>query len=436
MFMSQTIDEGVRLHTLTTGKFKTVTIKVYVQSNLGVDTGLTALLPMVMSRGSSRLPTMQAISAHLATLYGTRFGCDVAKIGERHCIEFYFEMASSSYIHGASDLLDRGITTLIQLICEPKVEGNGFDLEYVAREKANLVNQINSLIDDKRHYALQRFYETMFVDEPFSTYKYGTVKEVEEITPQGLLQHYQKMMAQCPIDIFMVGDVQSTAVERHWEDGLGALRNGYRPLPAVESQPWPERVRRVQEDGDLQQGILFLGYRTPVTYRSSDYYRLLVYSGVLGGFPHSKLFVNVREKASLAYYAWARLEATKGFLMINAGIDPDNYEKAVEIILHQVDEINHGKVSKEELEATKRGLINGVLTMEDSAMAMIDRGIMGAINDVKRDTAEAIDSIRQVDLEDLVGQGRLLTLDTIYFLRGHQLGDPTTTQQGTRGGQH
>ena len=432
MFRTERIAEGVRLHSLTTSKFKTITNKVYVQTALGENTAMTALLPMVMSRGSAKFPTMQAIASHLANLYGARFGCDVAKIGERHCMEFYYEMASNSYVGNDLQLFDEGIATLVQLICHPRMEGNGFYPEYVQQEKMNLKNQINSLIDNKRNYALQQFYEAMFAGEPFATYKYGTVEEVEGITPQSLLEHYQVIMSGNPIDIFVVGDFDVDVVREKWVEGLAGIRNGHGSVSLAKSSASPKQVRRVEEEGDLQQGILFLGYRTPITYSSPDYYKLLVYSGVLGGFPHSKLFINVRERASLAYYAWARVEATKGFLMVNAGIHPDNYQEAVEIILHQVEEMNEGKISFDELEATKQGLISGILTMEDNAMAIIDRGLIGAINGVRRGMEEAVRAIREVEVEDLVEQGGLMELDTIYFLRGRPLDPPITVTRSEK----
>ncbi len=105
-------------------------------------------------------------------------------------------------------------------------------------------------------------------------------------------------------------------------------------------------------------------------------------------------------------------------MLINAGIHPDNYRQAVDIILEQVEAVNQGKVSLEELEATKRGLINDFLTMEDNPMAIIDRGMLGTIHGIQREVEEAINQVRRVSVEDLVEQGQNLKLDTIYFLRG------------------
>ncbi|NLA59307.1 MAG: insulinase family protein, partial [Firmicutes bacterium] len=219
MFSTKKIADGVQLHVMSTSKFKTVTSKVYVQTPLGAATGLTALLPMVMARGSEKYPTMQAVAAQLADLYGARFGCDVAKIGERQCIEFYYELPAGAYVN-EPELVHRGMATFTELVCRPKVEGDGFDPMYVDQEKANLKNLIRGLIDNKRNYALQRFYQTMFAGEPFALYKYGTEAEVEPITPEELLRHYRRVMTENSVDIFVVGDVDEESLADHWRRGL------------------------------------------------------------------------------------------------------------------------------------------------------------------------------------------------------------------------
>ncbi len=105
MFQTRSIIKGVQLHLLPTQKFKTVTCRVYVQTVLEHDAALTALVPMVIARGSTSFPTMQAIAAHLAALYGARFDSDVTKIGERHLMEYYFEIANDTYLDEGLDLI-------------------------------------------------------------------------------------------------------------------------------------------------------------------------------------------------------------------------------------------------------------------------------------------------------------------------------------------
>ena len=115
-----------------------------------------------------------------------------------------------------------------------------------------------------------------------------------------------------------------------------------------------EGERVFEESLDVNQTVLVMGYCTNCTYLDDDYYALLVGNGVLGGFPHSKLFMNVRERASLAYSVGSSIEGSKGLLTIVAGISDDSREQAVEIINEQVNAIKGGRISPEELEQTKR----------------------------------------------------------------------------------
>ena len=93
--------------------------------------------------------------------------------------------------------------------------------------------------------------------------------------------------------------------------------------------------------------------------------------------------------------------------------------------------LNQGRVTEEELEATKRGLINSFLTMEDNPTATIDRGMLEAVHGVRWTPQEVVDLVRRVTVEDLVEQGRKLKLDTIYFLRGEM----EKSASGNRAGQ-
>ena len=135
----------------------------------------------------------------------------------------------------------------------------------------------------------------------------------------------------------------------------------------------------------VQQSKLVLGYRTGTSFDSEDYYPLLMYNGILGGFPHSKLFVNVREKASLAYYVYSRLERLKGLMVIAAGIEAGEYQKALGIIEKQVEAMARGEISPAEMENTRRSLINALRVQEDSPYPLINAHLEGSIGGPHRD---------------------------------------------------
>ncbi len=175
-------------------------------------------------------------------------------------------------------------------------------------------------------------------------------------------------------------------------------------------------VRYVKEELDVSQGKLVLGYRTGVTYADDDYFPLLVYNGILGSFPHSKLFQNVREKANLAYYTYSRLEKHKGLMLISSGIEVDNYERALEIIHRQLSDMTRGDFTKEDLENTRSGLRNQFLVEEDSQSLVVNRVLDDMLVGREENTTELLKRLDAVSREDVARVSANVCLDTVYFL--------------------
>jgi predicted Zn-dependent peptidase len=162
-----------------------------------------------------------------------------------------------------------------------------------------------------------------------------------------------------------------------------------------------------------------MGYRTNLNYLDEDYYSLLVGNGILGGFSHSKLFLNVRERASLAYYVGSSIEGSKGLLTISAGISGAKQEQAVQIIKEQVQEMQAGRISSKELDQTKRGLISSINGMNDNPSGLIDRNIIGIVHNELRTIDEVVQAISEVNLDSVVKAMEKVQLDTVYILRSN-----------------
>jgi predicted Zn-dependent peptidase len=413
-FQDSLLPNGIHLHTYVTDRFKTVLCKLYIHQPLGPKASATALLPFVLGRGCRTYPTLRDIARRLEELYGAIFSADVVKIGERQLIELGLSVPEEKVL-GVSGLLGEAVQTLAEVVCHPLLEGEGFNQEYFRQERELLLRKIDGLINDKPRYAMLRLFQEMCPKEPFGIHKYGSREEIEGLTAASLFAHYQEIrQGQC--DLFVVGNVSPSQVE---EAVQGAFADGWRSreFPPV-SEGTPQGGVEIREEQDVNQGILAMGMRTGVTYRDEDYPALLFYNGILGGFPHSKLFINVRERASLAYFAFSRLEPTKGVLAASAGIDVNEYERARDIIKEQIDALAAGDISDEELEATRRGLIHRQLTISDDPAGLVDSHLLGLINNRIRPQRELIDQLGQVAREDVVRVAQGVQPDVTFFLCG------------------
>jgi len=220
------------------------------------------------------------------------------------------------------------------------------------------------------------------------------------------------------MDIYVVGNVDPRYVEEVFTKYFSFQRGQILNIPSPNIYKEVKEVKYVTENLEVTQGKLTLGFRTNVPANSEEYFSLLVYSGVLGGGPFSKLFMNVREKASLAYYAYSRLERFRGLMVVSCGIEIENYNKALDIILKQLKEIEEGNISDYELDSTIKALKTSLNAMKDNATSKSDYYLSQKIAGVDLNIEEFIKKVEKVTKEDVVEVAKKVKLDTVYFMTG------------------
>lgn len=426
-FTRHSLAEGVHLHIQPTTKFKTTIIYVYLHMPLtGEYVTKNALLPMVLGRASADYPTTQALSRHLEELYGASLGFDVGRRGEVHSIMFRLEVANEQHIPGAEGLLRQGFETLAGLITRPALEGNGFKTDYFDQERTNLRQTIESLVNDKRRWAMVRCTEAMCKGEPFALYRLGQVADLDAITPESLLEHHRHVLTTAPVDIFVVGGVDPEQVRQLVTASFQLPPAGTegRKMPETTVKRQPGRpVQQVEDRLDVNQGLLVLGLRTGITLTDDDYFPMLVANGVLGGFGHSKLFQEVREKNSLAYFAFSATETLKGVGFMYAGVEFEDMEKCKEIMLQQLQAVQQGQITDEEFETTIETLITDVLSAADSPGAMADLAADAVFSGRDLSIEDRVEAYRRVTKEQAAAAAGKFALDTIYFLNKGEGGE-------------
>lgn len=418
---SRTTANQMRLHVLPTGQFKTYTIAVYIGQPLSEKTvTMNALIPFVLRRGTERFPETKKFREQLDDMYGAGFGFDIYKRGDYQIVQFRMDVIHDQFVPGSGPLLKQSLQFLGEMLTRPVLEDGGFRSRYVEDEKTNLRKRIEAVVNDKIRYAAERCIEEMCKDEPYRLHPLGNIGELEQITPESLYNAYQNWLSTAPIDIYVVGQTTLEEAEEYVKTYFPIKRNAnpsYANLPpSIKERPVQTVVERMQ----VSQGKLNMGLRTKLTYADPQYPALLMYNGILGGYPHSKLFVNVREKASLAYYASSRMDGHKGIITIQSGIEIANYEKAVNIIQQQLEAIRRGDIHDLELEQTKAMIANQLNELQDSAFELIAFDFNSVLSGVQRSVPELIAEVRRIDRETVQSVASQIRLDTIYFLRDQE----------------
>ncbi|MED4728094.1 pitrilysin family protein [Aneurinibacillus migulanus] len=413
--------ERIGVHILPTQKFKTTTILLHIQLPLTEELVTKgALLPNVLQRGTERYPNPAQLQRHLDSLYGAIFNAGVVKRGEKQIIQLYLEIANEKFLADSRPLLEEGIRFLGEVLTRPLLENGAFAKKVVELEKEALTKRIEGLIDDKMRYANQRLTEEMCKEEPYRLLAYGIREQIPQITPEDLYAFYQEVLYSYPVDMYVIGDVQPDEAAKHLHQYIPLVASGAKELPPTTYKKTVTKEHTVTEEMSVAQGKLNIGMRTQIGYADDDYVHLMMYNGVLGGFPHSKLFMNVREKASLAYYAVSQLETQKGLCMIMSGIETANYEQALTIIKEQLDMMRRGEITDVELNQTKAMLTNQLRETRDSAAAIASMDYNGRLSGRRRSLEEILDGISRTTKEDVARVAQKVEIDTIYFLRGKE----------------
>jgi predicted Zn-dependent peptidase len=412
---------GIDVFWIRTDKFKTCSINIFFLDNLtNENAALNALVPAVMRRGCARYPTFRDISMRLEELYGASFDCGVSKKGEVHIIQFYMEFLADKYAESGAGQFDNGLGLLNEIINAPLLKDDAFSKEYVDLEKDNLKNLILNRVNDKMQYSLERCFEEMCKNEPFGIYEYGRTSDLDAITPETLYGHYRSMMRTFPMKVYITGEVEESSIMKLVAKLSSLDRGEVKKMTSPEIFKKETSPSEVTERMNISQGKLTLGFRTNIPSGSPDYYALMVYSSILGGGVHSKLFQNVREKASLAYYAFSRLEKFKGLMIISSGIEFANKDKAKEIILKQLDDMKNGKITDEEFEATMKSIETGLKSLRDSQMPIVDFNLGQEVAGTDDSFDNIIEKVCKVGRDDVIRVAGNIKLDTVYFLTSEE----------------
>lgn len=418
-YITHYLPKGIRLLFLPTKKFKTISLGLFIHQDLKAENAaLNALLPSVLEQGCRLYPDYLTLQRELENLYGSELSSDIIKSGERHIIAFGLETAHERFLDGRKGLLNDALSILGSVVTDPLLEDGAFRKDYVAQEKNSLIKDIKALLNDKGSYAMERCLSTMCAGENYGVFKLGRIDDYAAIDPAGLYRYYRELLTHNPIDLYVIGDLEEAAVVEAAGSAFNFAGRKEPYAPAVASVDHPAgEPRFIAEEMVINQAKLVLGYRTNTAFDDPLHCALLVYSGVLGGFPHSKLFMKVREEASLAYYINTRLERHKGLMMITAGINHADYDQARQIINHQLEDMAEGRITAAELDNTKRGLVNQLLSRQDSPTQLVAFHLDGVVGNRNYSFDELIAGIEAVGREEIRAVAARVKADTTYLLK-------------------
>lgn len=411
---------GVFLTCIQTRKFKSSYWSLRVVAPLQEKTAaMNALLPRVLRRGTAQCPDQQQFAALLDELYGGVIEPTVTRRGEAQCFGFVATFLDDGLVPDGTPLLDRAASLMGDLLLHPATRNGRLLGAYVESERRNLIAEIRGEINEKQTYALQRMQSEMCRQEAYGVPRLGTLERAQQISLARLNSHYHALLPTAHIEVYYCGSAAPSRVEQAWREALRDLPRGrVQELPYTQWRVEVEDVRRVTDHMDVTQGKLVMGFRTGVTLSKKGYPAAVVANALFGGTPNSRLFLNVREKLSLCYYASSMLDKHKGLMMVQSGVKFADFDRAEQEILAQLEAVQSGSFTDEELASAKKTVASLFRTTQDTQGMQEDYWLSQSVAELSISPSELAALLEEVTREQVVEVARSWKLDTVYYLKG------------------
>ncbi|EOH94077.1 peptidase M16 inactive domain-containing protein [Enterococcus villorum ATCC 700913] len=417
--MTYQLAEGVNLHLLQTKQYKTVRLFVRFTTRLEKEQiTKRSLLSSLLETNSLNYPDQTQLSAKLADIYGASFGSSVRKKGNLHWLNVGISFVNGQYVNDKS-MLDQAVDFLKEVLFFPNIKERKFDQLTFDLEKNNLKLYLESLNEDKQTMASLALQDLYFEkSEAQKMPSFGSIENLQDLTAESLATYYHKMMTEDQVDIFVVGDVSAEEARLSLSKLPFTARENLHPeIFYTQFQENIIKERQVKET--VTQAKLNLAYQTNIYYDEPERFSLMVFNGLFGGFPHSKLFMNVREKESLAYYASSSIDTFRGFMSVQTGIDGSKRNQVLHLIHEQLESLRNGEVTKLELAQTKAMLRNQYLLSLDAPQVAIETAYLDNwLPNTKLTHEEWLAQMEKVTIEDIQKVARQIELQAIFFLDG------------------
>lgn len=411
------ISEKASIHILKTDKFKSNIIAAFLLTDLEKDEiTKNALIPAVLRRGTSKLQTMKDIAMKMNDMYGALFDASTDKIGDKQSMQFYISCIDNKYALENEELFLESLNFLYDVIYSPKTVDGIFDEEYVAQEKETLRELIKSKINNKAAYANFRALETMFKGDAYGIFKYGREEDLDGIDAENLYEQYIKVLSESEKHFYIAGDVNIEKIKGFFYGKFGKSDFTEKKIIRTKKSKLSDEEVKVVDNMEVTQGKLVLGYDVDIELTPENFYKMTMYNAILGGSSNSKLFQNVREKASLAYTTRSTYLKHKGVLLVTAGIELDKYDKALELIKIQVEDMKKGNFTDEDVRDAKVFLENIFTSCLDDEMTMIELSISQFVLGINDTIEEMIENIKKVTKKDIVEVANKLRPVVNYYL--------------------
>lgn len=336
---------------------------------------------------------------------------------DQRCVVINASVLDNRYALGGENLEAEMCGLIRECLLSPNVKDGAFDETVTELMRNELIDTIDSSINNKSTYAARNANKTAFRGEVLELPALGTHDEAEKVTAQSAYAAYRKILETSRVEIFVSGCSEFDDAKRIFTEMFAKIpRHDICGLSCLVSplKPQPEYV---SDHLSMQQAIIRMYFKAP---ECDDREAFAMLAMILGGITTSRFFTNIREKQSLCYYCSCVSYKYKRTIAAYAGVEPENITRCEEAVFAELRDIAENGVTEEELHTAKLEYFNQICTLRDNTNSMVSWYFNQLTEDKIYAPEEFRERIAAVDCARVQAAARLFKPDTVYTLSGEE----------------
>lgn len=406
------------VYTIKTDKFKTSHVEVIFRNIANKeDIGDYSFLADMLSESSKKYPRKKDLITKFEELYKIVVFATTVRVGNTLDFHVSLDFINPEYIND-KNYIEEVIKTLFDIIENPNVTNDEFDLKTFNIVKERIKREINSLKENPMKQSIKEAFKTMNADTATSYELLGTLESLEKITPSSLYKTYKSLRKNFKVDIFLIGNLEM-------DDTVSLIKKNFKNRYIVEDKldlmvdnkdVKKPIVRSMPSDNVQANLVMIFNLKNFTDLEKNITFNIFNYLYGSGGLT-SKLYQSIREKNSLCYAISSMYLKYDKLLLVHISLEQANVKKAVNLVKKELKNMQNGDFSLEELNDAINNMVISLDMAGDNTVSIINNYVFHIFDNLPMPD-ERIEMFKNVKKEDVINVAKKVKLNTIFTLEG------------------
>jgi len=373
-----------------TEKFKNNTVGLYFFWPLSKEKAAeVTVLSRMLSDRCVAFPTKQAMTANSDNFYALNTNFRTFTTGKALCMEVLLSALDDRFCQEGQW---QGIfATVKEMIFRPLLNEEVF-----AEAKRNALQSIARRQEDFSTYCSSQAVKSAGANQPLGIDAEGEQEEVEALSLDDLKRVHQELLEDTFVVLLSTGWLSQDQLEGYAKEYLPFSDHNLLETAYCFEK---DDVTSITIDKKTTQAEITVLYNGPVNVKSPDYWALRVAAALLGQFPVSLLFREVREKRSLCYSIFSTTINFDGVLVISTATQKKNIAEVLSLIDQLVKQVANGDFDDSLLAIIKKMMSDIFSASLDRPSGMLNLGLNSVLTKTDVSPEAIVMQISKVDRE-------------------------------------